>query len=188
MYLSILFGSIFVTNIIFAQFLGVCPYIGVSKRISTALGMGGAVTFVMILASTVTFLIYHLLLVPYQIQYLITIIFILVIAALVQLVEIIMKKLTPPLYKALGIYLPLITTNCAILGVALLNIKNEFTFLQMLLYSLGNALGFTLALIIFASIREKLELSKLPPSLQGVPIAFIVAGLLSMSFMGFTGF
>jgi Na+-translocating ferredoxin:NAD+ oxidoreductase subunit A len=188
MYLSILFGSIFVTNIVFAQFLGVCPYIGVSKKISTALGMGGAVTFVMLLASTVTFLIYHFLLVPYSIQYLMTIIFILVIASLVQLVEIIMRKLSPPLYKALGIYLPLITTNCAILGVALLNIKNEFTFFQMIFYALGNALGFTLALLIFASIRERLEFSKLPPSLQGVPIAFIVAGLLSMSFMGFTGF
>ncbi|MBN1115350.1 MAG: RnfABCDGE type electron transport complex subunit A [Oligoflexia bacterium] len=187
MYLSLFFGSIFVANIVFSQFLGICPYIGVSKRFSTALGMGAAVTFVMFLASTTTFIIYHGVLVPLGIEYLITIVFILVIAALVQLVETAMKKLSPPLYSALGIYLPLITTNCAILGVAILCIQKDFSFMQMMVYALGNALGFTLAIVLFSAIREKLELANVPKALKGVPIAFIVAGLLSMAFMGFSG-
>jgi Na+-translocating ferredoxin:NAD+ oxidoreductase subunit A len=187
MYMSLLFASIFVTNIVFAQFLGICPYVGVSKKTSTALGMGGAVTFVMVLASTVTFLINKYLLISYGIEYLRTIVFILVIASLVQLVEIVLRKLSPPLYSALGIFLPLITTNCAILGVALLNIQKEHTFLQMLVFSFGNALGFVLALFLFASIREKLELLNIPKAFRGVPIALVVAGLLSMAFMGFSG-
>jgi electron transport complex protein RnfA len=187
MYLSLLFGSIFVTNIVFSQFLGICPYIGVSKKTSTALGMGSAVTFVMLLSSSVTFLISKYILSIYGIEYLRTIVFILVIAALVQLLEIIMKKLSPALYSALGIYLPLITTNCAILGVAILNIQKDFSFIEMILFSLGNSLGFVLALLLFAAIRERLELSNIPESLKGVPIALVVAGLLSMSFMGFAG-
>lgn len=184
--LALFFGSLIVSNIIFAKFLGTCPYLGVSKKTSTAFGMGVAVTFVMLLASTVTFLINHLL-IMFGIQYLITIVFILIIASLVQLVETIMKKTSPALYKALGVYLPLITTNCAILGVALINIKENYNFIQMLIFSLGTALGFILAIVLFASIRERIEYSNIPNAFKGTPIALIIAGLLSMAFMGFNG-
>jgi len=185
--IGLFFASIFVSNIVFSNFLGICPYIGVSKKSSTAFGMGMAVTFVMLIASTVTYIINYNFLIPYGIQYLKTIVFILVIASLVQLVEIILKKVSPPFYKALGIFLPLITTNCAILGVALLNIQKEHSFFQMLVYSLGNAVGFILAIVIFASIRERLDYLNIPKVFKGVPIALIVASLLSMAFMGFAG-
>lgn len=185
--LALFFGSLIVSNVIFSKFLGICPYLGVSKKTSTAFGMGVAVTFVMLLASTVTYLINYSLLVHYKIEYLITIVFILVIASLVQLVETIMKKVSRPLYNALGVYLPLITTNCAILGVALINIKENYTFLQMIVFSLGTSFGFTLAIVLFATIREKIEYSNIPDAFKGTPIALIIAGLLSMAFMGFSG-
>lgn len=184
--LGLLFSSIFVTNIVFARFLGICPYVGVSKKTSTAFGMGAAVTFVMLISSIVTYFIYGLL-DSLGLGFLSTIVFILVIASLVQLLEIIIKKLSPVLHKSLGIYLPLITTNCAILGVALLNIQNKYSFGEVIAFSIGTAVGFTLALVLFASIRERLELANIPEVFKGVPIAFIVAGLLAMAFMGFSG-
>ena len=186
-YIIIIISAILVNNIVLNQFLGVCPFLGVSKKIETAIGMTGAVTFVMVLATIVTFLIQHYILNPLNIGYLQTISFILVIASLVQLVEIILKKVSPALYQALGVFLPLITTNCAILGVAILVIQKDFSLMQGVVYAIANAIGFGLALIIFAGLREHLDLQLIPKGLKGVPIALITAGILAMAFMGFSG-
>lgn len=186
-YIIIIISAILVNNIVLNQFLGVCPFLGVSKRVETAIGMTGAVTFVMVLATLVTFLIQHYILNPLGIGYLQTISFILVIASLVQLVEIVLKKVSPALYQALGVFLPLITTNCAILGVAILVIQKEFNLMQGVVYAIANAVGFGLALIIFAGLREHLDLQEVPKGLKGVPIALITAGILAMAFMGFSG-
>ena len=186
-YIMIFIAAIFVNNIVLSQFLGICPFLGVSKKISTSLGMGFAVMFVMTLSSVVTFLIYHNLLVPFKLEFMMTVVFILVIAALVQMVEIILKKISPALYQALGIFLPLITTNCAVLGIALLAIQKDLILMQSICYALANAMGFTLAIVLFAGMRERLSKSRLPKAVQGTPIALITAGLLSMAFMGFSG-
>jgi Na+-translocating ferredoxin:NAD+ oxidoreductase subunit A len=186
-YLIIIISAVLVNNIVLMQFLGICPFLGVSKRISTAAGMGGAVAFVMVLSTIATYLIDKLVLEPLQITYLQTIAFILVIAALVQLVEIILKKVSPALYQALGIYLPLITTNCTILGVALLTVQKDFNLLEGAVFAVSNAAGFSLALIMFAGIREHLDLMDIPEGLQGIPIALITTGILAMAFMGFSG-
>ena len=183
----ILISSILINNFVLARFLGICPFLGVSKRIKTALGMGVAVMFVMTLSSIVTSLVYNFILLPQGLLFLKTIVFILVIASLVQLVEMVIQKVSPALYRALGIYLPLITTNCAILGVALINLIKKYNFIQSLVFGLGAGIGFTIALIIMAGIRERLELADLPRSLKGVAISLIVAGLLSIAFMGFSG-
>lgn len=186
-YFAIIISAIFVNNILLAQFLGVCPFLGVSNRVSTSLGMGMAVTFVMTIASIVVYLLQYGVLVPLGIEYMQTIVFILVIATLVQMVEIILKKISPALYGALGIFLPLITTNCAVLGVAILLVQNEFTLVQSVVFAVASALGFTLAIVLFAGLREKLELSDVPKAMKGVPIALLTAGLLAMAFMGFSG-
>lgn len=186
-YISIIITAIFVNNIVFAQFLGICPFLGVSKKLSSAVGMGAAVTFVMALATTVTWLIQYGLLEPFGLGFMQTIVFILVIAALVQMLEIIMKKTTPALYQSLGVYLPLLTTNCAVLGVAILVIRGGLDLGESVVYSVATALGFTLALTIFAGIREQLELVDIPRPLRGAPIALICAGLLALAFMGFSG-
>lgn len=186
-YLMIFVTAIFVNNIILSQFLGICPFLGVSKKISTAIGMGIAVMFVMTLATTVTFLIYYTFLQPYNLKFMTTVTFILVIASLVQMVEIIIKKSTPSLYQSLGIFLPLITTNCAVLGIAILTIQKNYTLLAGICYTLASAMGFTLAIVIFAGIRERLERTDIPDALKGTPIVLISAALLSMAFMGFAG-
>ncbi|MFA9390434.1 MAG: electron transport complex subunit RsxA [Prolixibacteraceae bacterium] len=186
-YILIFISAVLVNNIVLTQFLGICPFLGVSKKIETAIGMTGAVAFVIVLATIVTFLIQHYILNPLNIAYLQTITFILIIAALVQLVEIILKKVSPALYQALGVFLPLITTNCAILGVAILVIQKDFTLMQGVVYAFSNALGFGLALIIFAGLREHTDLMDVPAGLKGVPIALITAGILAMAFMGFSG-
>ncbi|MFI3278027.1 MAG: electron transport complex subunit RsxA [Rikenellaceae bacterium] len=186
-YFAIIIGAIFVNNVVLAQFLGICPFMGVSSKVETSMGMGAAVTFVMAIASVVAWLIQTYILVPLDIVYMQTIVFILVIAALVQMVEIILKKVSPVLYQALGIFLPLITTNCAVLGVVILMILKEFTLLQSVVYSISTAAGFALALVIFAGIRERLDLEDVPAAFKGVPIAFITAGILAMAFMGFSG-
>lgn len=180
-------AAVLVNNFVLVRFLGICPFLGVSKRIETALGMGLAVIFVMTLASVGTHLVYSFILVPHNLQILEYVAFILVIASLVQFVETILRKMTPALYQALGIYLPLITTNCAILGLALLNVIKGYNLLQCLIFAIGAGLGFTIALVIMAGIRERLEFSDIPQSLRGVPIALIVAGILSMAFLGFSG-
>ncbi len=185
--LVIIITAIFVNNVVLAQFLGICPFLGVSKKIDTALGMSGAVAFVMTIATIVTFLIQKYLLDPFGLGFLQTISFILVIATLVQLVEIILKKISPALYQALGVFLPLITTNCAILGVAIIVIQKEMSLLESVVYAVSTAIGFGLALTLFAGIREQLELTKLPKGMAGVPTALVVAGLLAMAFMGFAG-
>lgn len=186
-YLVIIFGSIFINNFVVSRFLGICPFLGVSKQVETATGMGLAVTFVMGLASGITYLVQKLL-VSLHIEFLQTITFILVIAVLVQFVEMVLKKSSPVLYRALGIYLPLITTNCAVLGVTILNIDTGYNFLQSVVSGIGAALGFGLLIILFAGIREKLSYAPISRSLQGFPIALITAGLISMAFLGFTGF
>jgi len=186
-YILIIISAIIVNNIVLTQFLGICPFLGVSKKIGTAVGMTGAVTFVIVLSTMATYLIQHYVLNPLNIGYLQTIAFILVIAALVQLVEIVLKKVSPALYQALGVYLPLITTNCIILGVAILVVQKEFNLIEGVVYAASNALGFGLALIIFAGLREQLDLQKTPKMLQGIPIALITAGILAMAFMGFSG-
>lgn len=186
-YLLIFISAIFVNNIILSQFLGICPFFGVSKKISTATGMGFAVMFVMTLSTIVTFLIYYTFLQPYNLVFMMTVTFILVIAALVQMVEIILKKVSPALYQALGIFLPLITTNCAVLGIAILTVQKNYNLLAGVCYALASAIGFTLAIVIFAGIRERLAYTNVPKALQGTPIALITAGLLSMAFMGFAG-
>ncbi len=187
-YFLIIISAIFVNNIVLAKFLGVCPFIGVSKKVETALGMTGAVMFVMVIATLVTYLIQKYVLDVYGIQFMQTITFILVIASLVQLVEIILKKVSPALFQALGIFLPLITTNCAVLGVAILAAGNkDFGLIESVVFAIANAIGFGLALTIFAGLREHLDLVNVPKGMKGVPIAFVVAGLLAMAFMGFTG-
>lgn len=193
---------IFINNFVFAKFLGICPYIGVSRQLDSAIGMGAAVTFVMTLASTVTWLIFNYLLAPVEtnifynlltldappdLTFLKTIAFILVIASLVQFVEMVIQKVSPSLYKSLGIFLPLITTNCAILGVALLNIDEGYTFIQSIVHGFSAGLGFTLALVLMAGIREKLDMADVPKAFEGIPIAFIMAGLMAMAFLGFSG-
>jgi electron transport complex protein RnfA len=186
-YLMIFVTGIFVNNIILSQFLGICPFLGVSKRISTSLGMGMAVTFVMTLATIVTYLLYYTFLQPWNLEFMMTVVFILVIASLVQMVEIILKKTSPVLYNALGIFLPLITTNCAVLGVAILTVQKNFSFVAGICYALAAAMGFTLAILIFAGIRERLDRTNVPSLMKGAPIALITAALLSMAFMGFAG-
>jgi Na+-translocating ferredoxin:NAD+ oxidoreductase subunit A len=184
-YIIIIIGAVLVSNIVLANFLGICPFLGVSGRITTATGMSGAVLFVMTVASIVTWLIQQYILAPYGLGFLQTISFILVIASLVQVVEIILKKVSPPLYQALGVFLPLITTNCAILGVALLITQNNFNLIEATVYAIGNAIGFALALVLFAGLREHLELLDVPKAMRGMPIALVVAGILSLAFMGF---
>lgn len=186
-YIIIIISAIFVNNIVLAQFLGICPFLGVSGKVKTSVGMGGAVLFVMLLATIVTWLIQTYILKALQIEYMQTIAFILVIAALVQMVEIILKKISPSLYQALGVFLPLITTNCAILGVAIIVIQKEYDLLQSVVFSIGTSLGFLLALVIFAGIREHMEKLPLPKSMKGVPSALVVAGILALAFMGFAG-
>lgn len=184
---GIFIGAILVNNFILAKFLGICPFLGVSKKVETALGMGIAVTFVMTLASIITYLVQVAILDRFGLQYLQTIAFILIIAALVQFVEMFLKKSSPGLYDALGVYLPLITTNCAVLGLAILNIQYEYNLIQTIVNSLGAAGGFTLAIVLFAGIRERLDLADVPESFKGFPIALITAGLMSIAFLGFTG-
>ena len=186
-YLMIFVTAIFVNNIILSQFLGICPFLGVSKKISTAAGMGFAVMFVMTLSTVVTYLIYYTFLRPYGLTFMTTITFILVIASLVQMVEIILKKTSPLLYQSLGIFLPLITTNCAVLGIAILTIQKNYTLIAGICYTLASAMGFTLAIIIFAGIRERLDRTEIPDAVKGTPIVLITAALLSMAFMGFAG-
>ncbi len=186
-YLSIIITSIFINNIILAQFLGICPFLGVSKEKSSALGMGMAVTFVITMATTVTWLIQTYILDPLQLAFLQTIVFILVIAFLVQLLEIVMKKTVPGLYESLGVFLPLITTNCAVLGVAILVIQKGYNLMESITYGVATSLGFTLALWIFAGIREQLDLTDTPRGMRGIPLALVCAGILAMAFMGFSG-
>ena len=186
-YILIFISAIFVNNIVLSQFLGICPFLGVSKKVDTALGMGAAVAFVMTLVTVVTFLVQTYVLNPLGLQYLQTLAFILVIASLVQMVEIILKKVSPSLYQALGIFLPLITTNCAVLGVAILVIQKDFNLLQAVVYAFSTALGFALALTVFAGLREQLSLVKVPKGMSGMAIVLVTAGLLSLAFMGFSG-
>lgn len=183
----ILVSSILVNNFILSRFLGICPFLGVSKKVETAVGMGLAVTFVMTVAGIFTYFIHYQILVRNGWEYLQTVVFILVIASLVQLVEIILQKMSPTLYQALGVFLPLITTNCAVLGLALLNIQYEYNLVQTIFHSIGAAVGFSLAIVLYAGIREKLELSDVPLPFQGFPIALITASLMSIAFLGFTG-
>ena len=184
--LAITLGAILANNFIFSQFLGICPFLGVSKKVDTAVGMGVAVTFVMGLASAITWLV-NLLLVQLGLEYMQTVAFILVIAALVQFIEMFLQKSMPSLYTALGVYLPLITTNCAVLGVALLNIQNNYNFISSVVYGITGGLGFLLAIVLFASIRERLVFADYPKSFEGFPIALITAGLMALAFMGFSG-
>ena len=186
-YLTLVISAILVNNILLAQYLGNCPFLGVSKQMETAVGMGGAVIFTMTLASTLAWCVEYFVLVPFGIEYLRTIAFILVIASLVQFIEIFMKKTLKNLYVALGIFLPLITTNCAVLGVAILCIKNEFVFLEMLLFSVASGIGFALALVLFAGLRERFVISHIPKTLQDTAIGLVTAGLMSLAFFGFTG-
>ncbi len=184
-YIIIIISAVFVNNIVLMQYLGICPFIGVSGKVDTAIGMTGAVTFVMVIATIVTYLLQQYILEPLDIGFMQTVSFILVIASLVQLVEIILKKVSPALYQALGIFLPLITTNCAILGVAILAFQKDFNLAESVVYAFANAVGFGVALITFSGIREQIELSSIPEGMKGVPIAFIIAGILAMAFMGF---
>jgi len=184
---AIIIGAILVNNFILTRFLGLCPFFGVSKKTESALGMGMAVIFVMGIASVITWAIYTYLLVPLHIEYLQIITFILTIAVLVQFVELFLKKFNDALYKSLGIYLPLITTNCAILGVAFLNVQENYNFIQSLVFGLSAGVGFTLALLLMSGIRERLEFSKVPKAMEGIPIAFIIASLMSMAFLAFSG-
>ena len=184
--LSISLGAILVENFIFSKFLGICPFLGVSKKMDTAVGMGVAVIFVMALASAVCWGI-NLILIALDLEYMQTLAFILVIAALVQFVEMFLKKMIPSLYKALGIYLPLITTNCAVLGAVLLNVQNSYGFVESVVYGVTAGVGFTVAIVLFASVRERLEFADYPKAFEGFPIALVTAGLISLAFMGFTG-
>ncbi len=186
-FVLIFISAVFVNNIVLSQFLGICPFLGVSKKIDTALGMGGAVAFVLALATIITYLLQKYVLDVFGIGYLQTIVFILVIAALVQLVEIILKKVSPALYQALGVFLPLITTNCAILGVAIMVIQKDYNLIESVVFALSTAIGFTVALVLFAGIREQLNMAKLPKGMEGTPAALLTAGLLAMAFMGFSG-
>jgi electron transport complex protein RnfA len=186
-YILIIISALFVNNIVLAQFLGVCPFLGVSNKVNTAIGMSGAVTFVMVLATIVTYIIQTYVLDILGIAFMQTITFILVIASLVQIVEIVLKKISQPLYQALGIFLPLITTNCAVLGVAILVIKKDYNLIEGVVYSAATAMGFGLALVILAGMREQFELADIPKGMKGVPISLITAGILALAFMGFTG-
>lgn len=194
-YIILIISAVFVNNVVLSQFLGICPFLGVSNKVSTAIGMSGAVAFVMAIATLVTYLLQQLL-IALHIEFMQTLVFILVIAALVQMVEIVLKKISPALYQALGIFLPLITTNCCVLGVAIMLVTKEFTFgdqvqmlnlVQSVVYATACAVGFGLAMVIFAGIREQLELSEVPKAFRGVPIALVTAGILAMAFMGFSG-
>lgn len=184
---TILFTAALVNNFVLSQFMGICPFLGVSKKVETAAGMGGAVVFVITIASLCTSILYNYLLVPAQLEYLNTIVFILVIAALVQFVEMVLKKMMPALYKSLGVYLPLITTNCAVLGVALLSVQNEYGVLESVVNGIGASLGFLFAIVLMAGIREKLENSNIPEAFKGTPIVLITAGLMAIAFCGFGG-
>ena len=186
-FFAILIGGLLVNNFVLSQFLGICPFLGVSKKLNGAVGMSLAVIFVMLMATAATWPIYTLLLVPRELEYLQTIVFILIIAALVQLVEIVLKRLVPPLHKSLGIYLPLITTNCAVLGVTILNIDKGYNFAQSLVNALGAGLGFLLAMVMFAGVRERLESADVPKGLKGLPITLVAASIVSVSFLGFQG-
>lgn len=186
-YILIFISAIFVNNIILSQFLGICPFLGVSKKVDTALGMGAAVAFVLTLATVVTYLLQIYVLNPFGLQYLQTLSFILVIAALVQMVEIVLKKVSPALYQALGIFLPLITTNCAVLGVAILVIQKDFSLVHSIVYAFSTAIGFALAMVVFAGLREQISLVRIPKGMQGMAIVLVTAGLLSLAFMGFSG-
>lgn len=186
-YFLIFISAIFVNNIVLSQFLGICPFLGVSKKIQTSLGMGMAVAFVLTVSTVVTFILQKCVLNPLGLQYLQTIAFILVIAALVQMVEIILKKVSPALYQSLGIFLPLITTNCAVLGVAILVIQKDFSLIESIVYAFSTAMGFALALVLFAGIREQLAYVNIPKGMRGMPIVLVTAGLLSLAFMGFSG-
>lgn len=186
-YLILFIYAVFVNNVVLAQFLGICPFLGVSKKVDTSLGMGAAVTFVLAIATTFTYLIQSYVLEPFDMVYMQTIAFILVIAALVQMVEIILKKVSPALYRALGVFLPLITTNCCVLGVAIMVIQKEFNLLESVVYAISTAIGFTLAMVVFAGIREQLARTEVPTIFRGIPIALISAGILAMAFMGFSG-
>lgn len=183
----IMLGSILVNNFVLSQFLGICPFLGVSKKTETALGMGLAVTFVMTLASAAAYIVYNFILVPFRIEYLYTIAFILVIAALVQLVEMFLKKSSPTLYQSLGVFLPLITTNCAVLGAAVSNMNANYNFIESVVNGFSAAIGFTLAIVLFAGIRERIEDNDILQSFKGFPIALITAGLMSITFLGFKG-
>jgi electron transport complex protein RnfA len=185
--LSIALGAILANNFIFSQFLGICPFLGVSKKVDTAVGMGIAVTFVMGLASAITWAVYKFILVPLDLKYMQTVAFILVIASLVQFIEMFLQKSMPALYTALGVYLPLITTNCAVLGVALLNIQNSYNFISSVFYGITGGLGFLLAIVLFASIRERLVFADYPKCWDGFPIALVTGGLMALAFMGFSG-
>ena len=185
--LAITLGAILANNFIFSQFLGICPFLGVSKKVDTAVGMGVAVTFVMGLASAITWLVNTFILVPLSLGYMQTVAFILVIASLVQFIEMFLQKAMPSLYTALGVYLPLITTNCAVLGVALLNIQNNYNFIESVVYGVTGGLGFLLAIVLFASIRERLVFADYPKAFEGFPIALVTAGLMALAFMGFSG-
>ena len=185
--LAIMLGAILANNFIFSQFLGICPFLGVSKKVDTAVGMGIAVTFVMGLASAVCYVVNQFVLIKFGLEYMQTVTFILVIASLVQFIEMFLQKSMPSLYTALGIYLPLITTNCAVLGVVLLNVQNSYGFIESVVYGITGGLGFLLAIVLFASIRERMEFSEWPKAFEGFPIALVAAGLIALSFMGFSG-
>jgi len=186
-YLLLLLSTILVNNFVLVQFLGLCPFLGVSRKLSSATSMGLATTFVLTLASVSSYLLYHYLLIPLELEYLRTLSFIIVIAVVVQLTEILLHYFSPSLHRSLGLYLPLITTNCAVLGVALLNIQAEHTLLESLLFGIGTAFGFTLVLVLFAALRERIDAADVPKPFQGASIGLITAGLMAMSFMGFTG-
>ncbi len=185
--LAIVIGGLLVNNFVLSQFLGICPFLGVSKKLNSAVGMSVAVIFVMVMATAATWPIYYYLLVPNDLAYLQTIVFILIIAALVQLVEIVLRRFVPPLYQALGIYLPLITTNCAVLGVTILNIDSGYTFVESVVNAAGAGLGFLLAMVMFAGVRERLESAEVPETLKGLPITLVAASIVSVSFLGFQG-
>ena len=185
--LAITLGAILANNFIFSQFLGICPFLGVSKKVDTAVGMGFAVIFVMGLASAITWVVYKFILVPLDLEYMQTVAFILVIASLVQFIEMFLQKSMPSLYTALGVYLPLITTNCAVLGVALLNIQESYNFIESVVYGITGGIGFLVAIVLFASIRERLVFAEYPKSFEGFPIALVTAGLMALAFMGFSG-
>ena len=185
--LSIMFAAIVSQNIVLSQYQGICPFLGVSKKMSSAVGMGFAVIFVMAISAVFTWLIYNFILLPLELDYLYTMAFILVIASLVQMTEIILKKYSPTLYSALGVYLPLITTNCAVLGVALTNVQKEYNFIQSVFNGIGIAVGFTIAIVMLAGVREKIEGNDIPYSFQGMPIVLITSGLMAIAFFGFSG-
>lgn len=185
--LKIAVATALINNVVLSQFLGLCPFLGVSKKTKTAAGMGGAVIFVMTIASMLCYAVYDFILVPFNVEYLETIVFILLIAALVQFVEMFLKKFSPALYKALGVYLPLITTNCAVLGIVIINVQKEYNFIQSIVNSLGTAVGFTIAIVILAGLREKMEYNDISPAFKGMPIVLVTAGLMAIAFSGFSG-